>query len=1163
MSTPAPPLDRRTASDIVAQMVLLLEQYTTTPLGVTPPYPFVPWREYDLATLQPTGVSAALIGVFARFCELVIERLNQVPDKNFRAFLDLLGAARLPPEPARVPLTFSLAAGRTDDAVVPAGTKVAAQPAPGDTAPVIFEVEQALVVTAAQLVSLVTLDPEQDTYSDWSSRSPVTSPPFLAFQGEHAIEHVIYVGDGRLLAYPRIQDLRLKVQLAQEQPSAEAREIAWEQWNGAEWESLSPTPNPAGAEDLTVSGTISFGALQSLPEGTVSSSTSRWIRGRLRTPVTLSPEALEGMVRASTLPMIGALTVAVDVRQAIVNHEGLAPDAGVTNGSPLDLTKEFYPFGERPKLFDTLYLSSREGFSKDPTSTLAGDPGSKVTLDVQVANSHASQQANSVQPSDDLELVWECSTLDGWQEVGRSSPPSPLGKEQPAPAPDSKGFSDGTYGFCQDGVVTLRLPDTFAKTTINGLENHWLRVRLVKGNYGEDAKYVKIEPPPASGPAFNFTPADFHPPIVSRVRIGYQFTAERPPEACLTYNHLTFRDVTAIVNDKGVVFAPFEPSPNQERPGLFMGFSLPAKKTTFPNNTISLYTSLAAPKYGERLVPVSPDVTTLAGLSGSTVTHRFVVTNTAAQPEMFVTKVLGFRWPTTAPSALMVDAGEEKVLEVQVTIPASAEPGDEDRGFLQVRAGQEPPDTVHAACFVTASGVLPGTESPRLTWQYWNGSNWSRIAVRDGSEGLTRPGIVEFLAPRDFAQANLFELERYWLRVLWDQGDYPVQPRLRQLLLNTTTAVQSLTTTNEILGSSTGSKDQTFHSTRFPVLQGQRLEVREPELPSAEEQARLKEEEGEDAIKVMSDAAGRPREIWVSWHEVPDFYGSGPRDRHYVMDHLTGEIRFGDGVSGRIPPIGASNLRLARYQSGSGASGNRAAGAVTQLKTTVPYIEKVTNPEAAAGGAEAEPLEALYERTPRALRHRDRAVTVEDYGDLAALASPEVARSACVPLRDLKADPLGDAPQYGMVSVIVVPRTSDTKPQPTLELLSRVQSFLAERAPADAELAVVGPLYVRVDVRAEVAVTSVGDASVVERALQERLAAFLHPLTGGLDATGWDFGRAPHRSDFLALIEEVPGVDHVRFLQIDETEDLTGVRQTGRFLVYSGKHQIDLVFEET
>jgi hypothetical protein len=109
---------------------------------------------------------------------------------------------------------------------------------------------------------------------------------------------------------------------------------------------------------------------------------------------------------------------------------------------------------------------------------------------------------------------------------------------------------------------------------------------------------------------------------------------------------------------------------------------------------------------------------------------------------------------------------------------------------------------------------------------------------------------------------------------------------------------------------------------------------------------------------------------------------------------------------------------------------------------------------------------------------------------------------------------------------------------------------------------VVGPLYVRVDVTAEVALLSLEGASAVLARLQATVASFLHPLTGGLDGSGWDFGRRPHESDFHALIEAVPGVDHIRALDVIEVEDVAGVTLTGRFLVYSGTPNISVVFEE-
>jgi hypothetical protein len=90
-------------------------------------------------------------------------------------------------------------------------------------------------------------------------------------------------------------------------------------------------------------------------------------------------------------------------------------------------------------------------------------------------------------------------------------------------------------------------------------------------------------------------------------------------------------------------------------------------------------------------------------------------------------------------------------------------------------------------------------------------------------------------------------------------------------------------------------------------------------------------------------------------------------------------------------------------------------------------------------------------------------------------------------------------------------------------------------------------------------VSSMDQAATLTARVQAELARFLHSLTGGPDGTGWAFGRRPHRSDLFSLLEQVPGVDHVRTLQVAEKEDRLGVADTGRFLVYSGEHRISLV----
>jgi len=1146
----APRIDKRTASQIEARLVELLAQYTTHPQAPSQQFPFNAWSEFDPVAKKATGASAALVGIAVRLAELTIERLNRAPEKNLLAFLDLLGASRQPPQAARVPLTFTLAAGSQADAEVPAGTQVAAPPPPGRKDPVVFETERALVVTAARLSALLSFDPGQDSYGDWSARLDAPAA-FRVFQGDRPLAHVLYVGDSRLLGGAHVQGLRLDVKLQADIPTdADWRRLSWERWNGQDWQVLTPLSD--GTAQLTTSGRLDFGTPAPFQPNAVDGRTQCWLRCRLQTPITRSPSALAGMVRASQLPKLAQLVL--EARLLRVPGDGLMPDIGFSNATPLDLGKEFLPFGDKPRLFDTLALGSVEAFSMDTASNPA-ETSAAIVLEVLVANPAAvtatgAPVQGTVQASADLILTWECWNGKAWQELGRSGPGT---------AGQALGsLVDETNGFKRSGTVAFTLPDSVPSLQLNGQDSHWLRVRIVKGNYGLPARYE----PADTAAGFRLIPETFAPPILGRVRIGYDQTLRSTPQTCQTFNTLRFQDRTDAAAGTTAPFTPFEPAAEIERPTLYMGFELPAGRTAFPDAGLSLYSRLAEPRYGQAAVPLSPESSLRVAAAGAVVNHEFLLTNDAAQADDFDVVLLGWRWPATAPALVTAEAGATTGLTVRVSIPADAEPGDCDRG--RVRVGRRSrPGIIHEASFLSAVDDLPLPARPGLGWQYWNGADWQPLAVQDDGENFARSGLIEFVPPPDLAARELFGMPRFWLRLAWDKGDYTMAPQLLRLQLNTTLATQTVTVANEVLGSSNGTKGQTFRCTRVPVLAGQVLEVREPEMPGNEEQAVLAREEGDDAISTVVDSTGRPKAIWVRWHEVTDFYASSPRDRHYVIDHLTGQIRFGDSADGLIPPRGTGNLRLRRYQTGGGIVGNCAAGSVNQLKTTVPYIEKASNGDAAAGGAEAESEADLLARMPRTLRHRDRAVTPEDYEDLALLASTEVARALCVPLLDLQDDPLRATPAPGAVSLVVVPRTGDAKPLPALELLARVGAYLGSRIPATASLSVVGPLYIRVDVAAEIALTVPEGAGAVERAVRARLEAFLHPLSGGLAQAGWDFGRAPHRSDLYALIEAVPGVDHVRFLQINEVEDQPGVRATARFLVFSGTHEIAVLFEDT
>ena len=112
MASKPPVLDDRVLKEILKQLQKLAARQA--PEWTPPP-------ESDAGVM--------LERIFARLTELALERLNQVPEKNLLAFLDVMGVSLLSPSPARAPLTFSLTPG-TAATIVPqlsqAGTKPAA-----------------------------------------------------------------------------------------------------------------------------------------------------------------------------------------------------------------------------------------------------------------------------------------------------------------------------------------------------------------------------------------------------------------------------------------------------------------------------------------------------------------------------------------------------------------------------------------------------------------------------------------------------------------------------------------------------------------------------------------------------------------------------------------------------------------------------------------------------------------------------------------------------------------------------------------------------------------------------------------------------------------------------------------------------------------------------
>jgi predicted phage baseplate assembly protein len=126
---------------------------------------------------------------------------------------------------------------------------------------------------------------------------------------------------------------------------------------------------------------------------------------------------------------------------------------------------------------------------------------------------------------------------------------------------------------------------------------------------------------------------------------------------------------------------------------------------------------------------------------------------------------------------------------------------------------------------------------------------------------------------------------------------------------------------------------------------------------------------------------------WEAWEEVESFRDSQFGDKHYVVDGVSGLIELGPSIRqpngvewsfGATPARNAA-MRMTRYRFGGGVEGNVGGNTLTVLRSSIPYIARVTNRLPASGGLDPETLEAAKMRAPAALRSQNRAVSASDY----------------------------------------------------------------------------------------------------------------------------------------------------------------------------------------
>ncbi|MBD2207061.1 putative baseplate assembly protein [Calothrix sp. FACHB-1219] len=332
---PSSNLDDRTFDDLVEECMMRIPRYCPE------------WTDHNLSD---PGIT--LIELFAWLTDQMLLRFNQVPRKNYVAFLELLGIRLQPPAPAHTELTFYLSSDLPEAYTIPTGTEVSTIRT--ETTPaIIFSTDSPLIIgkprlqhfLTAQTVEDIPQSPRERLANVWSRQSNGlwTGGEQAVFSEQPQAGNCFYLVinsddplDGNVI--------EVTIQGAAATPTGidpNHPPRTWEAWDGQNWqpvlmkESDDQTRGFSFYEINQQGGNPAQGAdvrlhlPQSWPVTIFTTYRGRWLRCRYTSP----EENQAGYSRPPKITGLGVRSIGGTVR---ASHSTLLQEErlGISNGKP-------------------------------------------------------------------------------------------------------------------------------------------------------------------------------------------------------------------------------------------------------------------------------------------------------------------------------------------------------------------------------------------------------------------------------------------------------------------------------------------------------------------------------------------------------------------------------------------------------------------------------------------------------------------------------------------------------------------------------------------------------------------------------------------------------------------------------------------------------------
>ena len=483
-----------------------------------------------------------LIELFSSMTEMMLYRLNQVPQKNYVAFLDLIGIQQRLPIPAKGNVAFKLSEGyqmgfaKKDTILLKKDSVVTTEPK-ADEDLVVFETTRDLYLSNVKLLNGYSKKFNMKRGRDEivnHSEDIVNFTPFKPFSVENkdANEVHIYLGSEffTILKDDVKATLMFRLPTTMREYKIDKdfmKNMQWQFFDGFNWIELNVVPNyhlilDDRDADVFV---VTFEGNNEEFERTIfevydEQKENFYIRGVFKEV-------------ASWLQYFMVYEMSL---VASSNEEGVLPTSCFHNYEQLDMNNDFYPFGARPKIDnimqdEVLLIRSDEAFS---------NAESMVSLEIVHSSNPEYEMARG---SSKLQIVWQYPVgVSKWKELE---------------------VEDTTEHFTKNGTIVFKVPKDMAKITLNGEEGYWVRAKIASGDFGKDEQTQFDE---KTGTVI-VQESTLRPPLLERLLVHYTLTRQDLDE-CVVFNDFKYQKISF---DKNRAVSLFKTESVHEE-ALILGF---------------------------------------------------------------------------------------------------------------------------------------------------------------------------------------------------------------------------------------------------------------------------------------------------------------------------------------------------------------------------------------------------------------------------------------------------------------------------------------------------------------------------------------------------------------------------------------------------------------